>query len=386
MTGLFSALREQVEVNARHAVEVYAREITEYQVMPPAVNDQIGMYDFAVFIRRRTLELAASGLPLGDNDLASIAAVGQQRAEVGLSVPSQQQVLGLHTALMLHEIHDVSRPNDVNDLLRLVGWLGAQGVRARWAYLRGYTRGVGASRSLATRLEILARALLADEPVEPVVASGLDVRVGGRYTVSLVRIPAPQPATVQAEVVAALARHHTPVAWLAPDEVVVLAPPGGDALARVRDAVAAIGSPCQVGAADGAVGGLAECLAWAREASRVAPLEQSPRRLYAVADLFVEMSVSRTPPLDAWLRKFAQALASGPDLLMTLRAYYGNDMNRTATAATLHIHPRTLDYRLKRVRTVTGVDPVSTMGVRVLSAAVARTLADSRLEREPPTD
>jgi sugar diacid utilization regulator len=50
-------------------------------------------------------------------------------------------------------------------------------------------------------------------------------------------------------------------------------------------------------------------------------------------------------------------------------------MNRAATAAALHIHPRTLDYRLRRVRDVTGVDPGSTAGVRLLSATVTRSLA-----------
>lgn len=67
-----------------------------------------------------------------------------------------------------------------------------------------------------------------------------------------------------------------------------------------------------------------------------------------------------------------------PDLVATLRAYYFNDMNRTAAAAALHIHRRTLDYRLQRVRTATGVDPVSTVGVRLLSAAVGRIVAADR--------
>jgi len=62
----------------------------------------------------------------------------------------------------------------------------------------------------------------------------------------------------------------------------------------------------------------------------------------------------------------------------TLHAYYANDMNRARCAAALHIHPRTLDYRLRRVREVAGVDPGSTVGVRLLSAAVARALAVDR--------
>ncbi len=375
MSALFNALRERVEVNARHAVETYTNEVSEYQAMPPGVDDHIGMYDFAVFIRRRSLDLAAASLPLNEEDLARIGAVGRQRAEIGLSVPSQQQVLGLHTTMMVREVHDVTRPEDVTDLLRIVGWLGGQGIRARSAYLRGYTRGVGTARVLSTRLEILARALLADEPVEPFVA---DLRLAGRYHITVLKTTRPVTAETQAEVVAAFAADRLPMTWLAADEVAVLTPDNHSKariLQRVRHATALIGQPCGVGSTEGAVGRLAETLGWAREASRVAPPQDRPERLPEITDLFVEMAVARTPAIDGWLRSYAKALAAGPDLVSTLRAYYVNDMNRASTAATLHIHPRTLDYRLRRVRDVTGLDPGSTAGVRLLSATVARTLA-----------
>ncbi|MEO3924943.1 helix-turn-helix domain-containing protein [Micromonosporaceae bacterium B7E4] len=375
MSALFNALRERVEVNARHAVETYTNEVSEYQAMSPGVDDRIGMYDFAVFIRRRSLDLAAAELPLTEEDLAGIATVGRQRAEVGLSVPSQQQVLGLHTAMMVREVHDLARPEDVTDLLRMVGWLGTQGVRARSAYLRGYTRGVGTARVLSTRLEILARTLLADEPVEPFVA---DLRLAGQYHISILKMARPTAPETQSEVVAAFAADRVPVTWLAADELAVLTPgttPKAKILQRVRHATALIGQPCGVGSAEGVLGGLAETLAWAREASRVAPPQDRPERLPEIADLFVEMAVARTPALDGWLRSYARALSTGPDLVTTLHAYYTHDMNRTSAATALHIHPRTLDYRLRRVREVTGIDPGSTVGVRLLSVTVARTLA-----------
>ncbi|MCM4080880.1 PucR family transcriptional regulator [Paractinoplanes hotanensis] len=366
MNALFDALRERVEVHARHAVETYTHEVSEYQSSPPADD----IYDFAVLIRRRTLDLSATGQPLTDIDLARIADVGRRRAEVGLSVPSQEQVLGLHTAMMVREVHDLARPEHVTDLLRIVGWLGVQGVRARTAYLRGYTKGVGAARLLPTRLEILARALIADEPLAPFVA---DLRVGARYRIAVLTTPDRTAGRTQAEVVAALAADRIPATWLAPDEVVIVCP--GEAFAWVRRAVALIGRPCGVGTAEGPVGGLAPALAWARKVSRVAPPESSPVRLPEIANLFVEMAVAGAPAIDGWLRTYARALAAGPDLVTTLRAYYAHDMNRVTAAAALHIHPRTLDYRLRRVRDVTGVDPGSTLGVRLLSATVTRTLA-----------
>jgi sugar diacid utilization regulator len=211
--------------------------------------------------------------------------------------------------------------------------------------------------------------------VEPLVA---DLRPAGRYHVSILKVAQPVTPGTRAEVVAALVRDRIPVTWLAADEVAVLTP-GHDAqtkiFERVRTAAALIGQACGIGVAQGAVGGLTETLAWAREASRVAPPQERPDRLPGITDLFVEMAVARAPAIDGWLRSYAKALATGPDLVATLCAYYVHDMNRTSTAAALHIHPRTLDYRLRRVREVTGIDPGSTAGVRLLSATVARTLA-----------
>lgn len=44
------------------------------------------------------------------------------------------------------------------------------------------------------------------------------------------------------------------------------------------------------------------------------------------------------------------------DLLETLSAFVHHDLDRRATAAALHVHPNTLDYRLRRVRELTGLD------------------------------
>jgi len=375
MSVLFNALRDRVEVNARHAVETFTSEINEYQTMPSTGGSPLDMYDFAVFIRRRSLDLAAAERPLTEQDLAGIAAVGRQRAEVGLSVSSQQHVLGLHTAMMVREVHDLARPEDVTNLLRIVGWLGAQGARARTAYLRGYTHGVGTALMLSTRLQLLARALLADEPVEPFVA---DLHRCARYHVTVLRPARPATAEARGEVVAALAGDRIPAAWLAADEIAVLSPATDSpavVVERIRRATTLLGQPCGLGSAVGPAGGLAETLSWAREVSRVAPPRDRPDRLPGIADLFVEMALAHTPSVDGWLRSYAKALAAGPDLVATLHAYYTHDMNRVTTAAALHIHPRTLDYRLRRVRHVTGVDPGSTTGVRLLSATVTRTLA-----------
>ncbi|WP_282791857.1 helix-turn-helix domain-containing protein [Streptomyces sp. CC224B] len=182
--------------------------------------------------------------------------------------------------------------------------------------------------------------------------------------------PAPPPAP---------AREPAPAPELTLDPVPDLTFEPVPDLARdlVRDFAGAIGRPCAAGTATAPLAELAGALARARRISRAAPLRHAPAgpRPHTTADVFVELAVADVPLVDAWLATVAGRLEPGPDLVVTLDAYYRHDMDRSATAAALNVHPRTLDYRLRRVRELTGLPPGSTRGVRILSAAVTRRLA-----------
>ncbi|QDQ16685.1 hypothetical protein FH965_32525 [Streptomyces spectabilis] len=149
------------------------------------------------------------------------------------------------------------------------------------------------------------------------------------------------------------------------------------ALDLVRDFAGALGRPCAAGTATAPLAELSDALNRARRISRAAPLRWAPARVrpLTTADAFVELAVADVPFVDSWLATVARHLEPGPDLVVTLDTYYRHDMDRGAAAAALNVHPRTLDYRLRRVRELTGLTPGSTRGVRVLSAAVARRLA-----------
>ncbi|MCX5370395.1 CdaR family transcriptional regulator [Streptomyces sp. NBC_00103] len=145
----------------------------------------------------------------------------------------------------------------------------------------------------------------------------------------------------------------------------------------LQDFAQALGRPCAAGTASAPRSELAGALDRARRISRAAPLRRASTRLrpHTLADVFVELTVADVPFVDEWLRTVARSLRPGPDLLVTLDAYYRHDMNRGSAATALNVHPRTLDYRLRRVRELTGIDPGSTHGVRILSAAVTRSLS-----------
>ncbi|SCE62536.1 helix-turn-helix domain-containing protein, partial [Streptomyces sp. OspMP-M43] len=82
-------------------------------------------------------------------------------------------------------------------------------------------------------------------------------------------------------------------------------------------------------------------------------------------------------PGDALLRLAAKLdpLEEHPYLLETLRVFVDHGHNRSRSASELCVHRNTLDYRLHRVTTLTGLDPAVPAEARLLQAAlVARDL------------
>jgi hypothetical protein len=100
---------------------------------------------------------------------------------------------------------------------------------------------------------------------------------------------------------------------------------------------------------------------------------ERPPGLYRLDDVLLEAALSGTAPGPA--ARLASILApleagGGPELLATLDAYLAHDADRRRTAAALHVHPNTLDYRLRRIGELTGRSPLTARGLQVLGAAL----------------
>lgn len=384
MGDLFGLLRKRIHQNSLRAVDTCVRELAEYRLVASQPQSYAAMVEFQAFTRRRMVDLAPDGRPLTGDDLAVVAAAGRQHGRNGHAVSSLRRSLVLHTTVLIHEIEEAAGPNDVEELLGLLGWVGQQGTAAREAFLRGYADGLTRFLSVVKRVQMLAAMLLAEDTLATDLAQRLGMRLPERYVVTVVRIADPPTARRdewREDVVEDLLQHcWAPITWHRPDEMVALVPDGGSdteerVLAAVHEFARLVDRPCSVGTAVGDAYGLADALVTARQVSEVAPLEPLPRRPYNVSDVFVELGVARLPHVDMWLRDVAGRLSGGPDLVTTLDAYYRHDLNRVRTAASLRIHPRTLDYRLQRARDLGGVDPSSPHGIRILTAVVARVLA-----------
>jgi sugar diacid utilization regulator len=90
-----------------------------------------------------------------------------------------------------------------------------------------------------------------------------------------------------------------------------------------------------------------------------------------VDDLLVPYLVARVPEVRRRARAARDRLAEGPDLLETVVAWFGHDFDRRETAAALHVHPNTLDHRLRRISERLEVDLSTSAGVELASTIAA---------------
>jgi hypothetical protein len=92
--------------------------------------------------------------------------------------------------------------------------------------------------------------------------------------------------------------------------------------------------------------------------------------VYTLADVPVEAALVRSPDLtDLLAERLFPLTGSGVPLLETLFVYQDAGQDRRQTARTLQIHPNTLDYRLRRIRELTGLSLTAPEDNRTLSAA-----------------
>ncbi|MFJ2836484.1 MULTISPECIES: PucR family transcriptional regulator [Nocardia] len=95
--------------------------------------------------------------------------------------------------------------------------------------------------------------------------------------------------------------------------------------------------------------------------------------LYRFGDLALEYQLTRPGPGRARLGELLAPLDDHPELFETLRVHIANNMNRRRTARLLHIHTNTVDYRLRRIAQLTGLDPAQGSGLwQLRSAMIAR--------------
>lgn len=144
----------------------------------------------------------------------------------------------------------------------------------------------------------------------------------------------------------------------------------GELPGLVTDLQRVAGAPVRAAAVGSDVaGGLERASAQVRQVLRLVGKLGRPPGLYALTDVLLEYQLTHPSDAVPKLGSLLDPLARNPDLVRTLDAYLAADLDRRRTAAALRVHPNTLDYRLKRIVELTGLDPTTTKGLQLLAAA-----------------
>lgn len=137
------------------------------------------------------------------------------------------------------------------------------------------------------------------------------------------------------------------------------------------------------GAAFAAADGVGPAAAIAKEVREIAYAAQYPPGVYRLDDVALEFQLSRPGPAREVLAALVEPLTRAPELLATLSVHLRCGLNRRRTGRELHVHPNTVDYRLRKIADLTGLDATSPDHlVRIRAALVAR----EALHRTPPLD
>ena len=127
-------------------------------------------------------------------------------------------------------------------------------------------------------------------------------------------------------------------------------------------------------------GGTALAYNEAREAAHLAAVSGVTDRAVSLDEVLIEHIARSTPHvgriLDETLHPLVEYdLRHRSALVETVRTYVTTGFNLSRSAETLHVHPNTVMYRLRRVRDLTGRDPMDPDDLLILFMAVK--LADA---------
>ncbi len=350
---------------ARRVVERIRVEVPGFDLLPDDVQDM----EVAATARAtiRAFLLQAQGLPGESAGISRQRAV--QRAEEGVPLAALVQTYSVGAEVVLDALADLAGPGEEAALLWLTReQLRAVGVtvtRVTEAYVAG-----AADQHVAVR-ELTWALVRGERPEEVAARYGLTLESG--YLVLRVRAPhGGDPPAARAALRWVLARTAPRAGGRAlslRDDLggYVLLPPSYPVGELARPTASGDAVPV-VGVAPAAA--RADVPAAAARADRIAAVAGRPG-VHRLGDVLLEYHL--TGPLDssAEVAAVLDPLDGHPDLLPTLVAFLGADLDRRGAAQALGVHANTVDNRLERVGELTGIDPRSARGIQLFGASIA---------------
>ncbi|MEX2290420.1 MAG: helix-turn-helix domain-containing protein [Mycobacteriales bacterium] len=381
--GLYERVQQRLPLLARRMIATFLEEIPLYALLPreqlegevlAICEDNLRIF-FATLIEDR---------PPTDDELGEPRASAARRAQERVPLASVLTAYHVGGRIGWDELVAQARPEETPELLaaadRVQRYIQAVTAVVATSYLQEQQAIIGEE---GDALRALVAALLAGEPAE-VLAERVGRRLAGSWVVLALDLGV-HPDEKTAGAVAARRKVRRVQAELdeqagervlgrldAAGGLVLLPnlPRWRDQLPElVRRLQVAAGTRVRVAAAEAAAtGDLAAAGTLSSDVLRLAGTEPG---LYELRDVLLDYQLSRPSPAQPQLAGLVDPLERFPDLMTTLEVYLDQDLDRRRAAAALHVHPNTLDYRLKRIVELTGLEPGTTLGLQLLAGALA---------------
>ncbi|HEU5033242.1 MAG TPA: helix-turn-helix domain-containing protein [Mycobacteriales bacterium] len=390
---LYARVERRVPALARQMIDTFVAEIPLYAHLPREQLDG-EILDITAANLRLFFASLREGRELSNDELVEIRVSAARRAEERVPLDAVLTAYHVGGRLGWQALVDDAQPDETDVLIaaayRVLNYVQQVSAAVAAAYLEEQQIIYGEEHDAR---RALASALLTGEPAEP-LAARLGMHIAPAYLVLSLRV-APHPDEAEPGVGGPIAarrkvrRLQSTLSDLADGPVLTLLDPtGGSALlpstpttvneaaagltelvVKLRDAAGA--EVCVGGSIATTTAAIPVAAAQAQDIVTLARRLDLPPGGYLLRDVLLEYQLTRPSDAQSALRALLDPIDRNPDLPRTLEVYLAHDLDRRRTAAALHVHPNTLDYRLRRVVELTGLDPSTARGLQLLGAALA---------------
>ncbi len=318
-------------------------------------------------IVRESLDAIGAKRPCSSDLLALFSRQGERRALRRFPMDKFLRAYEVGALTVQRWFWQVATDRDWHEMVAVTTWLATELPRFIDAAMLGYSSARRQAETMGPAGLMAARNLLEGLPVEP-LERATGISLAANYLVLI--CPLPDGVRLTRGDRAALAKqiHTEPgvLMCLAPDGLVVLLPVLDDTTQARATAQTLLGRIAGLSGhpRPGVVAyqptrpGVARAAAEARELTRLLlAMPDTRTRVYDTHDLLLERTIADDPVLVDSIAKALTPLHGGSGLIETLRSLLANDLDRERTADALHIHRRTLSYRLRRIKELSGLDP-----------------------------
>lgn len=384
------ALTSSLPQLVREVVAALADHISVYASLPREQLDG----DIAVVVERSLKMFRAvlrSRCQPTEQELAGLRESAARRAEEGVPIDAVLTAYHLGARVCAEWLQRDARPDEIADLLAVQQLTIAFLERVSAAVAAGYfeERRTMFGDEHSARQSLLTD-LLEGEPAEA-AAQRACIRLPCWYLILQLAIeedPDEADGSVNTSVVlrrrlrrlrVELERQSSePVlSMLTADGGIVLIPQSQvdwPRSAKLVQSLASIGgTPVTAGAVATEPAQVAAGAVLAKEILGVARAFGRPPGLYQLADLLVEYQLTRPSAAREQLARLLDPVSADPDLVTTLRTFLDCGHNRQRAARLMHVHPNTVDYRLRKIAQLTGLDATRPQDLpRIVAALAAR--------------